>query len=420
MSDDLHKSVGPLLLLAGPGTGKTYRLARRMKYLVEDLKISPNEIAVITFTAAAAKQMRDRISNLEEEDLYLDPTRQPRSIRTMHSLGLKIVKDERAKLPFACSTVITSSEQQLILCEDGAQLAGYARTDARECLDIRRCGEDEIADGRLSAIANEYQRILRACSAIDYDDQIFLACKLLASNEEMRRDYQKQCRHLLIDEYQDINKAQFALIKLLSDGHEDGLFVVGDDDQSIYSWRGGSPEFIRGFHEDFPKAQVVPLQVSFRCHAHVLEGAAAVVDRFDPRRLKKGPFTYKRTEGPRIKAHSAPSDEKEARIVRAIIESVLPNQDILVLVPHQGFAAGLRSELVRSRIPFSAQLAAPGEGLFLMGNLARWLKNPEDSLAFRFCLNQYVNSREDVPSIRSRSKEKKEQREEAFRKVSGL
>src|SRR3990172_8061851 len=100
MSDDLHKKAGPILLLAGPGTGKTYRLAKRIKHLVVEAKVAPSEITVITFTAAAAKQMRDRISNLEEEELYLESVNQPSSIRTMHSLGLRILKDERAKLPF--------------------------------------------------------------------------------------------------------------------------------------------------------------------------------------------------------------------------------------------------------------------------------------------------------------------------------
>ena len=121
---------------------------------------------------------------------------------------------------------------------------------------------------------------------LDHDDQILIACNVLTSNPDLLIKYQSQCKHLLVDEYQDINDAQFQLIKLLTKGQREGLFVVGDDDQSIYSWRGGSPEFIRRFEDDFgDNATVELLQVSFRCHRHVLEGSTCVVSKFDSNRL---------------------------------------------------------------------------------------------------------------------------------------
>ncbi len=421
MSDDIHKKSGPLLVLAGPGTGKTYRLGKRIKYLVEEIGVSPEEVTVITFTAAAAKNMRDRISDETRPELYVDPSYQPKSIRTMHSLGYRILQDEKARLSFDCDTVVTSFSLQKILCEDSAQLIGMNRSQAKEAALCRQLGDCTPSSETKCQICKQYQQILRSFSAIDYDDQILLACDVLKNNLDLLKKYQAQCRHLLVDEYQDINAAQFELIKLLSEKQRDGLFVVGDDDQSIYSWRGGSPEFIRRFKEDFgDTATVEPLQVSFRCHKNVLEGATCVVSEFDVNRFKKGPFTYKVEDGPKIKTHSVASDEKEARVVQSIIMDALPSRDVLILVPHRGFATAIIKALAGAKIPFSSPPTMPGEGLPAMAALARWLNDPADSLWFRSCLEDFLDSNSNVPSKRVRKHEKKIEREEIFRTISEL
>lgn len=421
--DDLHTVPGPTLLLAGPGTGKTYRLGKRIKYLIQEHEVSPDEITVITFTAGAARNMRERISDEARQELYLPYSSQPKSICTIHSLGYKVLRENAGTLGLKEPIrIVTDDYLRSILMGDAAQLAGFPRAAGEEVAHCRQFGDCKPGEDQKCRICETYKQVLRCCSAVDYDEQILLACRFLKDNPEARAKYRAQTRHLLVDEYQDINMAQFELISLLSEGQRDGLFVVGDDDQSIYSWRGSSPEFIRRFREDFGvEATVVPLLKSFRCHRHVLEGALKLVEQFDPRRLPKEDFEYKVENGPTIKIHNAPSDQKEAREVRRIIERVLPSQNVLILVPNRQFSAAITEELRLAQIPFSAPVHLPGAGLPLISTLSFWLGNPSDSLSFRRCLEAYLESpASDVPSRRVRKKETKEQREAAFGRIAEL
>lgn len=279
MSENYYKLSGPLLLLAGPGTGKTYNLAKRIKYLVENKNVQPNNITVITFTAAAARNMQDRISDHSITDLYIPNEKQPKMICTMHSLGNRIIMEKSSDLGFKETLqVINSDRLQKLIFEDAAQLVEFNRSDGMEAQKCRQYGECNRTDEKKCKICKKYEEILRSCSAIDYNDQILLACTLLKQDALLLEKYQSYCKNLLVDEYQDINVAQFELIRLLTKGQGNGLFVVGDDDQSIYSWRGGSPRFIRKFTEYFGQgAQVKPLQKSFRCHPNLLKGAVSIV-----------------------------------------------------------------------------------------------------------------------------------------------
>jgi DNA helicase-2/ATP-dependent DNA helicase PcrA len=423
MSEDIYKLSGPLLLVAGPGTGKTYYLGRRIKFLIEELHISPENITVITFTATAAKNMRDRISDMTKPDLYLPYQKQPTAMRTMHSLGYKILRENPSAIGLEkIDSVVTSDRVRDILLSDAALLAGYDSDDAQETRKCRQYGSCNDADEKKCHICSKYTEILRSCSAIDYDEQILLACKLLRENPDLLAKHQVQCRHLLVDEYQDINAAQFDLIFLLSEGQRNGLFVVGDDDQSIYSWRGGSPEFIRNFRDNFgEKAQIQQLNKSFRCHKHILHGSLSIVKYFDPHRLPKDDFDYNTEEGPKIKVHNAPSDRQEAAIVRAIVARALPSLNVLILFPHRGFAKSVVQELRNARISFSAPLTLPGEGLPLISILSKWLRNNHDSLAFREILESFMdNPSIGIPSKKARREDKKEERKSAFKKISFL
>lgn len=422
-NDDLHAVPGPALLLAGPGTGKTYRLGKRIKYLVEEQNVSPEEISVITFTAAAAKNMRERISDETRPELYVPYSSQPRSICTMHSLGYKILRDYAAVLGLTEPIrVVPDDYLRSILMGDAAQLTGVPRAAGKETAKCRQFGNCEPSDDQKCRICATYKEILRRCSALDYDEQILLACRLLKDNPDALARYRALTRHLLVDEYQDINAGQFELISLLSEGQRDGLFAVGDDDQSIYSWRGGSPKFIRHFREDFGgEALILPLVKSFRCHRHILEGAIKVVEHFDRQRLPKEDFEYKLEDAPKIQIHNAASDEKEAREVRKIIERVLPSQDVLVLVPHRQFFSAVMEELRLAQIPFAAPINLPGAGFPLISTLSLWLNTPSDSLSFRRCLEAYLERPgSNVPSRRVRKEDKREEREAAFASIAEL
>ena len=422
-SEKIHEIVGPSLLLAGPGTGKTYTLGLRLKYLIEEMNVSPDNITVITFTSEAARNMRARISDPEKDALYLPYTKQPSNIITMHSLGFKIIRKYPDKVGLhEPIKVIPGYLEKSIILGDAAQLAGQKRAMGLEVSSCRQIGDCQPLDEPKCHVCEIYKRILRKSSCLDYDEQILMAVDLLVTNPVILEEYKQFTKHLLVDEYQDVNTAQYKLIKLLSSGQEEGLFVVGDDDQSIYGWRGGSPTFIRNFANDFkPNAKVIPLTKSYRCHRNILEGSLKVVETFDTDRLEKDPFEYSLDDGPIIKIHNAPSDKKEARIVRSIVQSALPSQDVLILVPQRQFAESITKELRNNQIGFSTRSNNPGTGLPLISRLYDWLNNTNDSIAFRRCVESFMDRiNSDIPSKRARKAEKIEQRETAFSLIADL
>lgn len=421
-STKAHEEDGPLLLLAGPGTGKTYRLAQRIQYLVTKRGVEPGEITVITFTAAAAASMRARISDPTSE-LFLAADLQPKIISTMHGLGYRIVLENAAAIGLPQQLeVVNSDYTRRILLEDAAQLVGLRRAAAEPAEECRRFGLCQRNDSEKCAVCVKYTELLSSCGAIDYDDQILLACKVLRESPSATQKYRTRSRHLLVDEYQDINAGQYELIRLLTDGQECGLFAVGDDDQSIYSWRGGSPTFIRDFEKHFgPEARVKPLLHSFRCHPNILKGALSVVKAHDPGRREKGEFSFEKGDGPKILIHSVASDKAEARAIRGIIRRAIPSRDVLVLVPTRGHAKGISEELRDARIRFVAAEPLPGEGFPVLDRLGAWLREEKDPLALRECIEAFLNSPvSGVPSSRSKKAEKLEEREGAFRVVSNL
>ncbi|OHB62094.1 MAG: hypothetical protein A2167_00700 [Planctomycetes bacterium RBG_13_46_10] len=421
-NDELHTLIGPALLLAGPGTGKTYQLAKRVRYLIVEKKVPPDSITVITFTTAAAQNMRNRISDDSKPELYIPYKLQPRMICTMHSYGYRIIRECAGELGLEDDLRIVHDDLRPILISDAAQLAGYSRDAGEKAADCRKFGNCKPVDDCRCHICDFYKRILKSCCALDYDEQILLACDLLKNKPDLLLDHRASTKHLLVDEYQDINAAQYILIRLLSETNMEGLFVVGDDDQSIYSWRGGSPKYIRQFEQDFGNnAKVVPLQKSFRCHKHILEGALSIVEVFDCERHPKENFDYKIEEGPKIKIHNTPSDEKEAKEVKKIVENALPSQDVLVLFPTRKFSIAIINELKSAKIPFTAALNLPGSGLPLVSTLAAWLANPSDSLSLRRCLEAFMEGpSSEVPSRKVQKAEKKEAREMAFGLISLL
>jgi DNA helicase-2/ATP-dependent DNA helicase PcrA len=423
MEDEVYKMSGPILLLAGPGTGKTYSLAKRIKYLVEDRFTNPENIAVITFTASAARNMHERISDSSNQELYVHPESQPNLISTMHSLGYRILREKAPALGLKDDIrVVYSDNLRNILVEDAAQLAGFQREDAGETAKCRQYGKCFRSGEKKCKVCDEYRKVLNCCSAIDYDDQIMLACKVLREDSDLLKKYRLRCQHLLVDEYQDINAGQFELIQILSEDQREGLFVVGDDDQSIYSWRGGSPEFIRNFGKHFgSEAKIIPLEKSFRCHPHILEGALSVVAEYDKKRLSKHKLEYKTEVGAKIKVHNVPSDKKEASVVRRIVEKAIPSRSVLILLPHRGFSKAIVEELRRAGIRFTAPIPTPGEGVPLLSTLSRWLVNTADSLSFRECLEACINNPDfGIPSKESKKKEKLEDRERNLHKISAL
>jgi DNA helicase II / ATP-dependent DNA helicase PcrA len=421
LDENIHELTGPLLILAGPGTGKTYQLARRIQYLVNVGNVQSDNITVITFTDAAAKSMKERISDESKQDQFTPPDRQPKLITTMHSLGYRIIRE---KYPEKSYRLVSNDKLRDILVGDAAQILGFNREQSKETSKCRQFGKCDHLDADKCKICKKYESIMRVCNALDYDDQILLACEILRKDPVILNKYYSYCRHLLVDEYQDINAAQFELIKTLSAASQSGLFVVGDDDQSIYSWRGGSPEFIRRFRDDYGlDAKVRTLTKSFRCHRHVLEGAISVVKEYDKDRMpeKDDEFIYKRDEGEKIVVHNVGSDKKEAEAIRKVIQKVPSSKSVLVLYPTKGFSREIIRELKKARIGLTGPLTVSGEGLRLISTLSQWLSDTSDSLSLRECIQAFINSPfSTVPSEHVRKQEKKDEREKTLAEISKL
>lgn len=402
---------GPTLVLAGPGTGKTHSLGLRIKWLVEEKDVNPKTITVITFTTEAARNMRLRLSDEGKKDVYMPKEQQPGTIRTMHSLGHEIIRRSLDAVGLKEDfRVVESDDLREALFGDAAQLLDCDRALGKKARDARMKAETMPPESPEARVCEQYSRILRACNAIDYDDQIGLAFKLLQENEELLQEYQERATHLLVDEYQDINRDQFVLIRLLSAKSLEGLYVVGDDDQSIYGFRGGSPAFIRSFRKDLRENASVPsLPGCRRCPPKVLAGALGVAKKYNDGRLSKpDPSALKTDEAP-ILLYDIPSDEREAGIIAGICRDALPKGEVLILIPTGKFAEPIKRVLRRSRIQYECRSVIDDEGLTQLGRAFDFLSSPDDSLPLRECIRWLCeNGSLSIPGRRARKAEKKE------------
>lgn len=414
---------GPVLLLAGPGTGKTHQLARRIKYLIEEKekKVSPENITVITFTGEAARNMRQRLSDDKELEVYVPPESQPSSIRTMHSIGYRIINDAYRKVGLKKGFTVIADKIREILFADSARILGFSGEDGNLAEECRRHGVCEETSDKKCQICKQYQDLIHGMNAIDYDDQIFLACKLLEENPELLLKWQKSTQHLLVDEYQDINNSQYKLIRILCREQEEGLFAVGDDDQSIYSWRGGSPTYIINFEKHFGQnAKVYSLDECRRCPPHVLEAALAIVQKDNPDRMQKDQLhSINKKEVSKVAVFDVPSDKYEAKKICSTIASAPINQDALVLVPGHRFATPIKRVMRERRIPYDCRSRVRTTGLNSLNDLFKWLRRDKNNFSLRLCLEQIItNPYLNIPFEKLQSI--KEKRERTLTKIAVL
>jgi len=423
--DELIRIEKPLLILAGPGMGKTQALAYKIKYLVKDLKMSKNEVTVISFTNEAAINMRKRISS--PGNTYVEPEYQPDSICTMHKLCNDIIKNNYDELGFEeIPKVLSSQYLKNILMSDSAQIAGGTRAEGNETLLCRQRSKCDKTDTLKCMICSAYEHLLRKFNHIDYDDQLFLACKLLKENKSILRSEQKRAKFLLVDEYQDINFAQWELIKLLSEGNTQNLFVVGDDYQSIYRFRGGDPKFIRNFQNDYaPDAIVRYLLKCYRCPPNVFKGAFCLVYKYnkgDKNRVKNLEFDNQRES--LIHVCNFNHHNIEAAFIAGKIKDLGPSYDVLILVPTADYIPPIRNALRKKYINFLCEFAIEKTELFIIYVLLDWLNNPSDNFSFRTLLEEIINrGTSDIPGSqtdRTGTEENKEKRENAFREICNL
>ena len=277
---------GPCLVLAGAGSGKTGVITQKIAYLIEECEINPRNISAVTFTNKSAREMQTRVAKL----LGKEKTKGLR-VSTFHTLGLDIIRQELNNLPYKKGFSIYDNQDSLALIKQLMKLA-FSDPDGKTDSILWQISrwknafvlpdqalQEANGDPLLTMAANVYEQYnhhLQTYNAVDFDDLIMIPVLLFRDNPEVKERWQNQIRYLLVDEYQDTNATQYELVKLIV-GQRANLTVVGDDDQSVYSWRGAQPENLQLLNEDFPNLNVIKLEQNYRSTGCILKCANSLI-----------------------------------------------------------------------------------------------------------------------------------------------
>jgi len=355
---------GPLLVLAGAGSGKTGVLTYRIAHLILNKKVAPSSILAVTFTNKAAREMEERVNKLVGKSACKDTI-----ISTFHSLGVRILRRDIERLGYKRNFSIYSGADQVglvrqILREvvsDGkkhdADSITWKISAAKNRLitpDRFQARSDDDCELIAAAVYPRYQSALKACNAVDFDDIIMLTAELLQHYPEVLHHWQDRFRYIMVDEYQDTNASQYLLVNLLAAG-SGNLCVVGDDDQSIYGWRGADVANILDFEKDFRGCRVIKLEQNYRSTGNILEAANHVI-RNNPLRKEKRLWTSTGT-GCQIDMIVARDDEEEASSVvdRIQVERIrqdLAYSDIAILYRTNAQSRAFEEQLRFEDIPY--------------------------------------------------------------------
>lgn len=353
---------GPLLVLAGAGSGKTRVLTYRIAHLVADLGIAPWRILAITFTNKAAAEMRERLGAL-----LPDGTR-GMWVCTFHAMCVRMLREDADLLGYTGQFTIYDDDDSRRMVRDIMQALGieqkqYPLNMIRSKISAAKnamVGPEEFSrmantppEQKAAQVYLELERRLRAANAMDFDDLLVRALELLRTRPEVLEKYQERFRYISVDEYQDTNHVQYEIANLLA-GRYQNLMVVGDDDQSIYSWRGADISNILDFEQDFPAAHVVKLEQNYRSTGHILSAANAVV-RHNSQRKEKRLFTAA-GDGEKIQAYQASDERDEGRWIASEIEKLraggMSYDDIAVFYRTNAQSRILEDMFLRAGVPY--------------------------------------------------------------------
>lgn len=386
---------GPLLILAGAGSGKTRAITHRIAWLIRERGVAPSRILAMTFTNKAAGEMRERVEGL------LGMADAPRWMGTFHSICLRILRRHADLLGFPRYFVIYDDDDQervlrRILKERvgekasvrpfSAWIDAVKNTGALQAPSVgRRPRDQEFVD-----VFEAYQKELASAGAMDFGDLLCQALRLFRDHEDIRSFYQDQFEHLVVDEFQDTNEAQYELLKLMV-GPRRNLCVVGDDDQSIYSWRGARVENILNFTDDYPDATVVTLRANYRSQAAILDAASRVIG-FNRGRHDKD-LRAIRSQGAAVTVYRAFNEREEAGfVVRKIREfhATTPYAAMAVFYRTNAQSRPIEEELRATRIPYRVVGGMRFYQRKEVKDVLAYLKllvNPADLVAFERVVN---------------------------------
>ena len=398
----VEKTEGPVLILAGAGSGKTRVLTTRIGHLIEDKGVQPANILAITFTNKAANEMRERV----EETLESDAS--DMWISTFHSCCVRILRKDINRIGYNRSFVIYDSADQVTLVKDclkelnlndkvfEPKMIISTISGAKDKLyDPKQFKAMHMNDNRMSKIADVYalyQDRLKRNSALDFDDLIFKTVELLKSDKEVLDYYRNRFKYIMVDEYQDTSKAQYELIKILAKEHQN-ICVVGDDDQSIYGWRGADIRNILEFEKDYDDVHVVKLEQNYRSTQIILDAANTVLSNNIERKRKR--LWSEKKDGELIKIQVAQDEIEESDFVADMIAKISREQnrsykDFAVLYRANAQSRSVEDALNRSQIPYNiyggTKFYERKEIKDLIAYL-RVIQNPQDDISIKRIIN---------------------------------
>ncbi len=393
---------GPLLVLAGAGSGKTSVITRKIAWLIAEKGVPSGRIAAVTFTNKAAREMKERVQSLTERG-----STRGLIVSTFHNLGLRILKQELAasglRRGFSILDQTDSKEILKEILRQGESEKDLAAVDAVQkrisdwknelILPEEAVSHADSDDALRAAMAYQgYNRMLRACNAVDFDDLILMPAQLFREQPRILEKWRHRIQYLLVDEYQDTNGAQYELVRMLT--HPEGRFtVVGDDDQSIYAWRGARPENLAKLQEDWPDLKVVKLEQNYRSTGRILKAANTVIAN-NPHVFEKSLWSdYGYGEAIRIAAlrdEDGETDWIAGDIFHRRLQRGLHWKDFAVLYRGNFQSRILEMKLQALQIPYKV---SGGTGFFSRGEIKdlmcylRLLVNPDDDNAFLRVIN---------------------------------
>ncbi|GAA0863239.1 DNA helicase PcrA [Paraclostridium tenue] len=359
------KTEGPVLILAGAGSGKTRVLTTRIAHLMKNKGVHPSNILAITFTNKAANEMKERVEETIDSDV------KDMWITTFHSCCVRILRKDINRIGYNRSFVIYDSSDQVTLVKDCLKelnlsdkafepkvVISYISGAKDKLLTPKEYKDMHRHDARMSKIADVYtlyQDRLKRNSALDFDDLIIKTVELLKTEESVLAYYRNKFKYIMVDEYQDTSKAQYEFIKLLAKEHQN-ICVVGDDDQSIYGWRGADIRNILEFERDYEDVHVVKLEQNYRSTQVILDAANTVISNNIERKRKK--LWSEQKEGEKIKIQVANDEMEEADFVADNIWRIhrkenKPFKDFAVLYRANAQARAIEDALNRSQIPYN-------------------------------------------------------------------
>lgn len=404
LNEEQKKAVlynkGPLLILAGAGSGKTKVLTTKIAYLIEELDISPYEILAITFTNKAALEMRERVDKMiGSESKYIQ-------ISTFHSFGLKILRENYDKLGYSNNFVIMDSDDSLTIVKKILKSLNYdpkiynpkaIRNKISNCKNELLSPKDYeryIAsdyENVVSEVYYKYEDKLKKNNAMDFDDLLLLPITLFRKYPDVLQKYQERYKYILIDEYQDTNEAQYILSKMISAKYKN-ICVVGDADQAIYGFRGANYKNILNFEKDYPNALSIKLEQNYRSTKTILDAANCVIKNNEKRKEKN--LWSTKGDGDKITYYRAYDEKDEshytAKEIKKLLDEGKDASDIAILYRTNAQSRVIEEELLKDNIPYRIVGGFSFYQRKEIKDLLAYLKlifNPKDDVSFLRVIN---------------------------------